>query len=472
MNQKITLLVSLIVLIAGKSAFSQTLNLKKNGDEIKISVTDAKGKVLDYGPDELKKNVEIKRGTTFNAADIDDKDAVKIIKVGSNGKLTDITDDTSEITKNGRRYLYLGKDTTVKILQLEVTPSGGKTTVFKDIGKEFVKVIDPQKKDTTGTSSQIIYEGWREFLAKNRGGAIDIIKGTKRYFPAEDRAYICLDPYGNIIGRKPVNLDQDDEIIFLIVVPSDDYDFYTVDDNDAEYAPIDLSFRPTDDPAAVSIESGLLDGKKVAYTIKQFPMGPYTNDNVTFSVSRYSENLKSFNVHINPLYHLALGVSYVISNLESPDYVVQPDPANPGTNTINQINRGNRTFISFNTIWYWASTYKYLMGDPLTRGRDVLKEPNLLTRINPTFGISLKGNLNENFFAGLTFEFARGGSLVAGWHYGKVSRLANKEFIIGETHFDGGQADIQTQKIWKWGRFVGVTLDTRIFNRLFNKSAT
>ena len=126
--------------------------------------------------------------------------------------------------------------------------------------------------------------------------------------------------------------------------------------------------------------------------------------------------------------------------------------------------------VTFNVIWYWKNTFKYIRtGSDLTRGRDIMKEPDFLTRINPTFGVSLDGKLTENFFIGGTFEFARGGSIIAGWHYGKVRQMADSDFVLGEDLFTGTEDEIRLTDKWKWGYFFGITLDTRIFNKVFSR---
>lgn len=463
----------LVTLLFYSTTFGQTLFLRDDGTTVVISKK-VGANFTDLDSNQLKKEVEVKRGLIIDASGLPNSYGLKISTVTAAGVESDITNVATQITKSGSRYTYLGIDAAIKILKIEVTPpvAGGRAaTVFADIGKEFVAPVDDKDPDKDQEKSESAkYDNWRQFVSQNSGGALDIIKGGKRYFPNSDKAYICVDPYGNIIGRKPVNLDQDDEVIFLVVVPEVKYDDYSIDDNDAEYAPTDLAFRPAD-AITNNVQSGNVD-EPIKYTIREFIKGPYTSSNVVFNVKKDGATVSTFTIHINPLYHVAIGVSYVSSNLENPTFDVVPLADSSGLNTIQRFNNTNRTLITFNVIWYWWSTLKYLQGDPLTRGRDVLKEPNLITRINPTFGVSLKGNLQENFFAGLTFEFARGGSICAGWHYGKVTQLSDRNFELGSTAFAGTQADIRTEEVWKWGQFIGITLDTRIFNRLFNRSVT
>jgi hypothetical protein len=131
--------------------------------------------------------------------------------------------------------------------------------------------------------------------------------------------------------------------------------------------------------------------------------------------------------------------------------------------------------VTFNYIWYWYPTISRIgkkneEGTHITKGRDVLKEPLFLERVNPMFGVSIDSQWNKNFFIGGNFEFARGGSISVGGHYGQVQTLVDKTFVLGTTPFTGTKDDIKLENKMQWGTFVGVTLDTRIFNRFMSRN--
>jgi len=465
MKKQITTLLTLLFIVIGQAKAQQsttyfldeaagnvTLNKKNNAGTL-VAVTDAEWK-----------SSPIIGGLKIDRSALAVGTTVKIESKAPDGTLTDITSDAAIFRFSGNQYTFIGgtQNAAIKILKISVKPAAVPLKVFDDVGSTALTVQSSPPSQT--------YSNWRDYYNNNHGGDLDIIKNRKRYYAYNDIAYICIDPYGNIIGRKPVNLDQDDEIVILMIVPNDPaYDEYSINDNDARYAPSDLSIRPMESISGNIPNSGPLSTAQ-SYTVKRFEKGPYTSDDVTFTIMKANTVLNEFTIHINPLYHLALGVSYVSTSLENPDYQVVP--LTTTTNTIQAVNSGRRTFLTINAIWYWWSTLKYIKGSTLTRGRDVLKEPGFFTRINPTFGIGLKGNLENNFFTGFNFEFARGGSITTGWHYGKVTRLLDHSFQTGVTEFSGLQADIKTTNQWKWGTFIGVTLDSRIFNRLFSASKT
>ncbi|SDF15541.1 hypothetical protein SAMN05216464_113143 [Mucilaginibacter pineti] len=465
MKKQLFLLFAVLVLSSGHLiAQSKTIYLTETAGVFAIGTKNGAGTFTAMTDADLKALV-IKGGLKFDRSGLAATTTMKIESKAAAGTLTDVTAVTATFRLAANQYTFVGGDANaaIKILKITLTPAAPAVAkTYDDIGSTAPpETPDPQTNNNTA------YASWRDYVINNKSPYLNIIKGRQRYFPDRNIAYICIDPYGNIIGKKPVNLDQDDDIVLLMIVPDDaSYDNYSVNDNDAQYAPTDLAFRPSDALNNNVINSE--DKTPVKYTVKAFDKGPYTSSDVTFTLMNGTKVLNEFTVHINPLYHLGLGVSYVSTSLESPDY--QLVPLTSTTNTIKAVNTGRRTFLTVNAIWYWWSTFKYFKGDPLTRGRDVLKEPNLITRINPTFGVGLKGNLENNFFGGFNFEFARGGSLSAGWHYGKVTKLLDDKFQLGVSEFAGQQADIKTTDSWRWGGFFGVTLDTRIFNRLFSSS--
>ncbi|MFT3705242.1 MAG: hypothetical protein QM802_22940 [Agriterribacter sp.] len=450
------------LVIFSLSSFSQTYYLVENpAGTISIKVKQ-RGVFVALAAADLKK-IRIKKALRFDVSGLLAGTTFKIEATPTTGPITDITANPALVTTSGQQYIIAKTDASISILKLTATPSAGTAATFADIGKDAVGM------PAEGTNVAMSYPSWRSYLEANTGGYLNIIKGKQRYFSNRNLAYICLDPFGNIIGKKPVNIDQDDDVVILIVVPNtEDYDNYSVNDNDAEYAPTDLSIRSSETITIPTIQSE--EAVDVQYTVKVFEKGPYTSSDVTFTVMIANTQLNNITVHVNPLYHLGIGVSYISTNLQNPDFQIVPLTAT--TNTIQAANTGRRTILTANAIWYWWPTLRYLAGSSLTRGRDVLKEPNFLTRFNPTFGIGLTSDIQSNFFAGINFEFARGGSITAGWHYGKTNRLLDKDFKLGETEFNGTQADIKTENVWKWAGFFGVTLDTRIFNRLFSTATS
>jgi hypothetical protein len=284
-----------------------------------------------------------------------------------------------------------------------------------------------------------------------------------------DSAYLFLDEKGELIGGLPVNVDEDDNIYIYIAV-NDDPDLYKIEMVGGEYSPVDVAIRSGELPVSAQAK-GLPE--EWSFIKKQF--GPYTSDNVTFNIQKKEDDklttLNSYKIKINDLINVNIGVSIVASTLTKPGFDLFTLEGEK--KTINTINTGNQTFTTLNATWYiWPTIYSlknFIFGGNITKGRDILKEPNFFERFNPTFGVSLDKNFNENIFLGLVFEFARGGSITGGWHYGKFNKLGDKKFELGKTEFNGTKADIVLSEDWGWGMYLGINLDTRIFNKLLGK---
>lgn len=281
---------------------------------------------------------------------------------------------------------------------------------------------------------------------------------------AGNKAYIFLDENGKYLGKLPVNLDEDDIIYLYMAVKKSEKNDYQIDITEGEYSPVDLQILPGQD---IKTQSSL---PREEWDLIPVIYGPFTSDYFAFSVKKKKgENLvtiSSYKIKINNLYHLQIGASFVATYLRMPEYKISP--LTDTTNTIIDVSNNSRTLITVNVIWYLEPMLKYLFGgSKLMRGRDVLKEPTFLQRINPAFGVSLSENIAENFFFGLTLEFARGGNIIGGGHYGKTLQLADEKFELGKTQFNGQQDKIITKDKYEWKWFFGVTLDSRVFNKLF-----
>ena len=297
-----------------------------------------------------------------------------------------------------------------------------------------------------------------------------------KYDRKGDRAHFFFDQNGFLIGPAPVNIDADDFIDVWVAVPESSKDDYSIE-MVGEYNASDLSIRPHE-PIANGAAQGT-GGEKAAekFTYIHQIFGPFTSDKATIKIYGKDTDgeaaiLKQVDVKINKLYNVGIGASFVSTSLENPNFDIFPINGT-ANNTIRKINDGKRTMVTFNVIYYWKPTVDWITGklkgsDHITRGRDVLKEATFWERLNPIFGVALSDKWKENFFLGGNFEFARGGSISAGWHYGKVQSLVDDKFKLGEDVFTGTKDEIKLTNSWKWNSFIAITVDTRIFNALFS----
>ncbi|MBL7807835.1 MAG: hypothetical protein JNN28_08485 [Saprospiraceae bacterium] len=293
---------------------------------------------------------------------------------------------------------------------------------------------------------------------------------TSRYDRKNNEANFVFDQDGQLIGRQPVNIDADDKIKITIRCLMSSAAEYRVE-VEGEYGPLDLNIRPSSTDEAGG-QSKSEDEDAYVEWVKEF--GPFTSEEITLKIYKSGTEIVTQRIRINPLYHVAVGGSFVATKVPKNEFDIFP-LGNTNEYTIDSIITDVRPIATFNVIFYWKPTVDWITGklkgkSHITTGRDILKEPTFWERLNPTFGVSIDKGWRENFFAGGIFEFARGGSISAGWHYGRVQRLADKNFELGVTPFSGSKSDIKLAEYWQWGTYFGITLDTRIFNSIFNRN--
>lgn len=293
-----------------------------------------------------------------------------------------------------------------------------------------------------------------EFL---KSGKTYSSKFKKKYNRLKNEAYIFLDESGKPVDNIPVNVDENDVFHFFIVSKTDDPTKYLVEAPDAVFKPTDLAIRPSSDASAEAAGAEPV----VSYKVSTFSLGPYTSETVSFQVYKVNSGgsntlLNTITLTINNIYHGAVGVSAINSWLPATSYELIDLPGSTNK-TIVATNDKRRGILIANYIYYLG-------------GRDVIKEPTPGQRFGIMFGTSLTNKFSENFFAGGVYEFARGGSITGGLHYGKQNVLADKNFKLGTTPFSGTKDEIKLSSEWNINVFLGISLDLRIFRGIIGIS--
>jgi|GEM_PF-4784783 len=296
----------------------------------------------------------------------------------------------------------------------------------------------------------------------------------------ENRIHLFFDRYGYLLNDVPPNANWETSFTIHIFDDTKLLGNYQVEVTEGDYSPSDLSIRPS--PAITSQGTGTTHSTgskddKIEYGWRAFPHGPVTTEFFKFKIVYFFAHSKEGQtkttkyespvhaVRVNKLYHVGLGVSLVNTWLTTPEYRVTP--LETGGNTITALNDGSRVVFTFNAIWYWSVLQDQSFSIK-TRGRDIYRDDPAFTfkRVFPTLGISLDQNFRENIFLGFAYEFARGGSIVSGVHYGATQQLT-EHFEFGQTYFAG--TEILITKKWEPAFFIGINVDTRIFNALFGR---
>jgi hypothetical protein len=164
-------------------------------------------------------------------------------------------------------------------------------------------------------------------------------------------------------------------------------------------------------------------------------------------------------IDVAKLYHVSISTGLLATTLRNPSNVekmAMPNGA-PGDTTLVADDPAVRGLLSIMAIYY-------------PKGRSFLFPPSgglfSAERFGVVVGAQLNDKLQENFLAGFSFDFARGGSVALGAHFGRRSYIAGYDkFKFGEDRFTG---DLVVKKEWQVGLFFGVVIDTRVALKLFN----
>lgn len=338
------------------------------------------------------------------------------------------------------------------------------------IGNVFEIPIDPKKLDL-GSQDQNIKtkEYWLRYCMSQPNF-------NDPYDDKNNKVYLYFDENGKLLNNLPVNVDQNDKYYLSIISPKEMANRYSLKTVEGIYEPVDLLIRPITKPnlGDKTVSQSAEDMEQIEYAIKLIIAGPFTSDYFRFQITYDDTNANGqakkmhsevYSMKVNKLFHVGVGVSLINTNLSNPTFKTI---SNATDTTIQAFNSGSRTLVTLNVIWYWSVLQQNRKGSIITSGRDVLKdEPTFsLSRIYPTVGVSLDNLFRENLFGGFVYEFARGGSIIIGVHYGKVNELAYKDFQLGNSTFHGNDSDIKIDQVYKAAGFLGVNLDTRIFNIL------
>lgn len=334
------------------------------------------------------------------------------------------------------------------------------------LGNDRIGVV---KLGETAPATRETAEEYARYVLRSRFG--------RPYDIRENTVYMVIGPNGRMLTPVPANVDQDDRFIITVVALSTTIHRYDIRVDEGEYAPSDFVIRPTTE---IDLAAAQGTGQTaVQWDTASFVLGPYTTPKFVFTVT-YDDSakgrvvdLRSHSIRINPLYHASLGVGVVRTQLALESFRAIDLTGGNTTRTIVAVNGGDRAIPLASAILHWSIfSADWWEGGAITRGYDPLKEAAVWERIFPMIGVGLERKLTNNLFAGGAFEIARGATLIAGVHYGKARKLADPNFVLGETLFNGDADDIETSDDYQSALFYGGMIDTRLLSALFGIGRT
>lgn len=195
-------------------------------------------------------------------------------------------------------------------------------------------------------------------------------------------------------------------------------------------------------------------------------IGPFTNTLVlTLKDMKAGDatytTLTSTTVQISKTIYVSIGSGIVYSSLKNPSNI-RKAPLADGDSTLIADDPGGRGLLTLTATYY-----------PWGRNNLMMPSWSFKDRFGVLIGTSIGGGASnfQNVFLGGQYDFAIGGSVVAGLHYGRRQKIVGVDyhnFKFGQTPFVG---DLPTKEYMGWdaGLFIGVQLDSRVFSQLFGK---
>jgi hypothetical protein len=158
----------------------------------------------------------------------------------------------------------------------------------------------------------------------------------------------------------------------------------------------------------------------------------------------------SFDMVVDALYSGLLSFGPIRSDVVDHKFTLAPAPSGTGKIIVASENGDRETLYTvFYTPFIWG---KRDIEKPIPRNF-------WYHHVNPALGITIN-NFSDNALAGITIDW---GIIVlsAGVHFSRVNVLNPKSGLAEGSPFTGAENEIPTQKRWKQGKFLGVSLDLR-----------
>jgi hypothetical protein len=346
-------------------------------------------------------------------------------------------------------------------------PKNGKTTVIDTISNMFPSMVVTQY-------------------------GLQIPVGNRNTIYTGDKyVHIFLDQYGNnIFTTIPQGISNRQYVVHIYYQQDADHP------NDVIYSINQLEGEFQD--ALVFNNAGQLGnfalhfGEDIIYQweYKEYLLSTSTTD-IKFEIVRTSpkaENskevdntvLKTYTIKMSKVFHGTFDVGLINSTMGNPNFELLASATDPNLKVVKKSAGGNRGVVTAMATFYSSPIIileslfgrKQIPPYKLT-GRNFLDDHKIYERIYPTVGVGFIDKTLENLFFGFNWEFARGGAIFVGWHYGKVNTYETSNgFVFEQTQVTDAEFALKQGSAWKTGFAIGLKLDIMIVKNLFGSAAT
>jgi len=379
----------------------------------------------------------------------------------------------------------------------------GNTIEIKDDNKATVAnfTIDfdapPKNPETTISIDGYLQELLQGFSYSLTRGGLVILSEHKRVtaYPGKGFVHLFFDQYGNsLLTTIPQGMADMQYVVHVIYrAPEDgaDLPIYTVNQTSGDYSG-SLVFNGSIPSDLFKLKSSAAAALPVAHeqpwAQREFLLSTSTSD-ISFEIVTVQQAtgtdassssikktvLAAYTIKMAKTYHGSFNVALLESELADPSFDLVPSPADPTKTVVKEGSSGNRGMTAAMVTFYTSPVIiiESLVGIDVPNykltGRNYLDDHRIWERLYPTVGIGLNDKAFENLFFGLSWECVRGGSIFAGFHYGRVSTFDKGSGLeFGQTLTSSADYNLRLDKRWKYDWAFGVSLDVTLITGLFS----
>jgi hypothetical protein len=374
----------------------------------------------------------------------------------------------------------VGKPYTVRVRGLAAAPTWGMKLESVDMSMNFaagvatftgtLPAVPPDQRPTLESTGPVFEGGGRTVDLVVQGARPAPIPGVSACVVAPVPQSIRNNPRGNHIvlvmnaaglpmNRMPTDLDSNDELSFILVIPCAQAERYTITIK-GEVADGNLEILGESSLGALAKlrtagATPVSEGPGASQrpdSVYMGTFGPFKAPSITVTVARSDTTIRTFTMRVLPNYIGAFRAGFGSSGIRFNDFVLSRRASDTLQVVTNRAgDREGRPFVTF-VLYAWQ-----VWNNRFWNGRDISEPPRGLSgRLNPFVGVGLRDPTRE-YMVGWSLEAARGVDIVAARHVAHVNVLANG-FTEGAV-LTGTDADIPTEKRLRSGWLFGVTAD-------------
>jgi hypothetical protein len=282
--------------------------------------------------------------------------------------------------------------------------------------------------------------------------------GQTSYDRQGNEATFVILPTGLVSVRPPQTIDENDVIHIIVVANRALIPRLRVYRKSAFRTPNQLRIMGEGTNVPINLQAGVRTSCVSAdVRLGDFQPGRGEVEIAVLETDNSSTVVGSFDFGVNSLFTGAFGLGPMHSWLKSPSFGLLA-PAAAGSDSIITRTEGRTS-----RVLYVLSYTHFMWGK-----RDEEKDyERFRERVNPMIGVTLN-DLKNNAIVGLSVDAGNGMFVQGGIHGARIAELDSTAALSPGKTFAGPASKLPIAHEWRFGAFVGVSLDIRAAAKLFS----